>query len=86
MRVDSADKVLLDWKRRPVVNAFCRQCNTQLGHRFLRAKSISLTNREGWYRLYLNQMLLWDGSQVVFADTLQLFPLLIPTPGFPSTK
>ncbi|OMO91882.1 hypothetical protein CCACVL1_06974 [Corchorus capsularis] len=32
----------------------------------------------------LNQMLLWDGFQVVFADTLEPFPLLIPTPGEPT--
>ncbi|OMO71546.1 hypothetical protein CCACVL1_18166 [Corchorus capsularis] len=34
----------------------------------------------------VNQMLFWDGFQVVFADTLEPFPLLIPTPGRPSTK
>ncbi|OMO81220.1 Yippee-like protein [Corchorus olitorius] len=77
MRVDSADKVWLDRNRRPVVNASCSQCNQLHGHQFLRAKSISLTNQEGWYRLFLKQMLLWDGSQVVFADTLQPVPQLV---------
>ncbi|OMO88438.1 hypothetical protein COLO4_20260 [Corchorus olitorius] len=68
--VDPEDKVLY-WNRRPVVNASCNQCNTIHGHQFLRAQTNSLTEQEGWFRLFLNKMLLWNGFEVVPADAIK---------------
>ncbi|OMO93060.1 Yippee-like protein [Corchorus capsularis] len=70
MRVDPEDKVLY-WNLRPVVNAYCNRCNKIHGHQFLRAQTNSLTEQEGWFRLFLNKMLLWNGFEVVSADTIK---------------
>ncbi|GFS37907.1 hypothetical protein Acr_00g0054760 [Actinidia rufa] len=53
---------------RTVANVYCERCRTVLGWKFVEVPDETILVKPGRFLLYLNKLLLWDGSQILEAD------------------
>ncbi|KAI7984657.1 hypothetical protein LOK49_LG15G01453 [Camellia lanceoleosa] len=52
-----------------IVDVNCKDCKTPLVWKFVEVPRENITVAAGRFLLYLNKLLMWDGKDMLYADT-----------------